>query len=315
MKLWKSAAGAAAALMLLTACAFAQENSGGQGQAIITLLPQGNAPSADSLAQKLTVKVDGKATQITGFRALEGERNPVELVLLIDESARSSFAREFQDISQFVQTLPPNVRMAVAYMQNGRAAFTAPFSTDHNTILRGLHIPPGIAGSNGSPYMCLSDLATHWPSQDSAARREVVMITDGVDEYNPRYDPDDPYVQASIHDAVRAHLIVYSIYWRDQGRFSRTMYANNDGQNLLQQVTDTTGGRNYWIGIGNPVSFQPYLEDLTKRLRNQYELSFTAPLKGKAEIQNLKLKLSVPGTKVDAPQQVYVTPPSVAQGQ
>lgn len=313
MKLWKYAAGTATAALLLMPHAFSQENGGGQGQVVVTLLPQGNTPSADALAQKLTVKVDGKQTQISSLRALEGERSPVELVLLIDQSARTSFARELQDVSQFVKSLPPNVRMAVAYMQNGRAAFNAPFSSDHNAILSGLHIPVGLAGSNGSPYLCLSDLATHWPSQDHAARREVVMVTDGVDEYSPRYDPDDPYVQASIHDAIRAHLIVYSIYWRDQGRFDRTMYANNDGQNLLQQVTDTTGGKNYWIGLGNPVSFQPYLDDLAKRLKNQYELSFTVPLKGKAEIETLKLKLSVPGTKIDAPQQVYVTPPAIAQ--
>lgn len=313
MKLWKYASGAAVALTLIAGCAFAQENSEGQGTAVVTLLPQGNAQTADSLAQKLTVKVGGKETQVTGFRELKGERSPVELVLLVDGSARSGISREFQDIAQFVRSLPPNVRMGVAYMENGRAVFAAPFSTDRNVILRGLHMPTGLAGTNGSPYFCLSDLATHWPSQDGAARREVVMITDGVDEYSPRYDPDDPYVQASIHDAVRAHLTVYSIYWRDQGRFDRTMYADNDGQNLLQQVTETTGGKNYWIGIGNPVSFLPYFDDLEKRLRNQYELSFTVPLKGKAEIQSFKLKLNAPGTKADAPQQVYVTPPAVAQ--
>lgn len=313
MKLWKCAAGAATALFLLTAYAFPQENGGGEGQVVVTVLPKGNVPSTDSLAQQLTVKVGGKETQITGFQALQGERNPAELVILIDGSARSNFAQQFQEIAQFVKSLPPNVRTAIAYMQNGSASFATPFSADHDAVLRGLRIPAGLPGSNGSPYLCLSDLATRWPSQDREARREVVMITDGVDEYNPRYDPDDPYVQASIHDAVRAHLIVYSIYWRDQGRFSRTRYADNDGQNLLQQVTDTTGGRNYWIGLGNPVSFQPYLDDLAKRLQNQYELSFTVPLKGKAEIQNLKLKLNAPGTKVDAPQQVYVTPPSVAQ--
>ena len=30
-----------------------------------------------------------------------------------------------------------------------------------------------------------------------------------------------------------------------------------------------TGGKSFWQGMGNPVSFQPYFEELTRRLRNQ----------------------------------------------
>ena len=71
------------------------------------------------------------------------------------------------------------------------------------------------------------------------------------------------------------------------------------------EVTEATGGNSYWQGYGNPVSFQPYFADIDRRLDNQYELDFMAPLGSKPQIENLKLKLSAPG-KVDAPQQVYV---------
>ena len=104
------------------------------------------------------------------------------------------------------------------------------------------------------------------------------MITDGVDDYERRYDPEDPYVEAAINDSVRAHLVVYSIYWRDQGRFDRTGYAANDGQNLLAQLTQVTGGNSYWRGDGNPVNFEPYFADIDRRIDNQYELDFTAPM-------------------------------------
>jgi hypothetical protein len=60
--------------------------------------------------------------------------------------------------------------------------------------------------------------------------------------------------------------------------------------------------------MGNPVSFQPYFDELTRRLRNQYELGFVSPLKGKAEVETMKLKLSAPGNDVNAPQQVLVVP-------
>jgi len=225
---------------------------------------------------------------------------------MIDSGARTSLGTQMGDIEKFVQTLPPAAKVTLAYMENGIARLTGPLSTDHNEVLKGLHIPGGLPGEDASPYFCLSDLAKRWPSNDRGARREVVMISDGVDYYNRRYDPEDPYMQAAIQDSVRAGLVVYSIYWQNQGRFDRTAMANNAGQNLLLNVTQATGGNSYWEGMGNPVSFQPYFEDLDRRLQNQYELSFTAPLKNKPEVEELKVKVSGISGKIDAPQQVYV---------
>ena len=72
-------------------------------------------------------------------------------------------------------------------------------------------------------------------------------------------------------------------------------------------VTQATGGNSYWEGIGNPVTLQPYFQDLRRRLNHQYELSFTAPSNGKPEIESMKVDLKVPSAKVDAPQRVLVT--------
>jgi hypothetical protein len=99
----------------------------------------------------------------------------------------------------------------------------------------------------------------------------------------------------------------------DQGRANQTSYANNTGQNLMQEVTQATGGKSFWQGMGNPVSFDPYFEELTRRFRNQYELGFTTNLGSKPEVETFKLKLSAPGTEVNAPQQVLVVPAGPAQ--
>jgi hypothetical protein len=73
-------------------------------------------------------------------------------------------------------------------------------------------------------------------------------------------------------------------------------------------VAQATGGKSFWQGFGNPVSLQPYFEELTRRFRNQYELGFVSPLNGKPEVETFKLKLSAPGEEVTAPQQVLVVP-------
>ena len=292
---------------------FAQGENEGQGKVIVTVLPkhEGDAtPSVAAAGAKL--KINGKDASIAKLVPL-GANSPVELVVLIDGSARNSLGRQFEDLEKFVKTLPPNVYATFAYMQNGNSVIAGPFSDDHAVVLKGLHLPGGSAGSNASPYFCLSDLAKRWPSRNLAARREVLMITDGVDPYNLRFDPDNPYLQSAIRDSAKAGLVVYSIYWRGQGWVGNSQYENNTGQNLSLIVTEATGGKSFWMGTGNPVSFEPFLEELTRRFNHQYELSFVSTLKGKSEVQQMKLKLSVPGSSVDAPQQVFVVRPGSTQ--
>lgn len=303
---------------VLAACpVFAQKDAQqGQGRAVVTILPSEKSGSVGQVqSQNLKIKVNGKDSTVTSFTSLQESNSPVELVLLLDNGARASLGTQFSDIQGFVKEMPPNTRMAIAYMENGRAAFASQLSSNAPDVLKGLHVASGIPGDNASPYFCLSDLAKNWPSHDRTARREVLMITDGVDNYERRFDPEDPYVEASIKDSVRAGLIVYSIYWRNAGRFNSGWYETNAGQNLLLLVSEATGGNSYWEGVGNPVSLQPYFQDLRRRLDHQYELSFTAPSNGKPEVETMKLDLHVPSAKVAAPQRVLVTGAVSARGE
>jgi len=296
-----------AALLLAAPVAFAADNTPqeGRGKAVITVVKGQELPGGIS-QQALQLKVNGKDASVTGLTPLRGPQSTVEMVVLIDDGARASLGTQMNDMAKFIQNQQPDVKIALAYMINGRAALAGPLTTDHAAAARELHLPmPGTPGISASPYFCLSDLAKNWPSTDSSARREVVMVSDGVDYYDLRYDPEDPYVLAAIEDSVRAHLIVYSIYWRNAGRFDRTGYASYDGQNLLLEVTQATGGNSYWEGIGNPVDLEPYFADIDQRLDNQYELDFIAQAGNKPQMETLKLKLSAPA-KIVAPQQVYV---------
>ncbi len=298
---------AAGALLAASSALAANQNQEGQGRAVVTIL-SGNEIPGGIPQDALHVKVDGKDSNVTGWTQLRSPQSKVEMVVLIDDGARASLGTQMSDIAKFIQGLPPDAQVAVAYMENGRAAFAGPLTADHGGVMKELHLPmAGMPGVSANPYFCLSDLAKNWPSNDTHARREVVMVTDGVDYYEMHYDPEDPYVQAAINDAVRARLIVYSIYWRNAGRFDNTNYAANDGQNLLAILTQATGGNSYWMGNGNPVSLEPYFADISRRLDNQYELDFMAPMGSKPQMETLKLKVSA-NAKIDAPQQVYVHP-------
>ncbi len=297
-----------AGALLVAAPAFAQGDLGtGQGRAVVTVLAKqtGGTPASVS-QQNVSIKVNGKPSIITSWTPLNGPNNSVELVILIDGAARTSLGTQLDDIRHFVNSLPPNAEAAIAYMMNGRAVFAGPLSANHELVLSALHLPAGATGVTASPYFCLSDLAQNWPSGNRGARRVVVMVTDGVDAYDLRFDPDDPYVQAAIKDSAKAGLVVYSIYWLNRGLIDISRYQNNASQSLLLEVTDATGGKSYWQGTGNPVSFQPYFEDLLRRLANQYEINFSAQLNGKPTLETMKLKVDAPAINVTAPQQVFV---------
>lgn len=303
-----------AGLLAAAPAAMAQSEGQGEGSTVVTMLPKSDSQAtANVSADSLKIKVDGKSTPVSNWKPLRGEDDGVQFVLLIDNSARTSLAREMGEMRSFIKSLPPNVKMTIGYMENGSAVLTGPLTTDHARLLKELRMPMGIPGQSASPYFCLSDLAKHWPSNETHVRREVLMITNGVDPYDFRFDPQDPYVQTAIRDSIRAHLIVYSIYWTGSGFLGRSDYVSNAGQNLLGLVSDATGGKSYWMGFGNPVTLEPYFKDLLRRFDNQYELTFTTPLKRTSEIKRLNVKTKDSSVKVFAPQQVLVVAKGASQ--
>jgi len=301
--------GIAAALLIsaLSGVAGAQSDQA-SSQSIVTVMSKHNEATPALDAKDFKVQVNGRTAEINSVTPLRGERAGLELAILIDSGARNSLGRQLDDIQKFVMSLPPTTQVAIAYMQNGRAVFATPFSADKTAALRGLHLPGGVPGESASPYFCISDLAKNWPGSNSGDRREAVVITDGFDPYNPRFDPDDPYLQAAINDSVRAGVVVNAIFWHDMGFASRTFAGTNTGQNLMSLLTDATGGYYYYQGFSNPVSFQPFFQDLSRRFENQYELSFTAPAKTKPEVASLKVKLEAPNVRLTAADRVFVVP-------
>ena len=307
----------AALILLGPAPTFAQSASEmGKGQALVTLLPKasGQLPvGADAgdqpapiMGKDLVIQVNGKEARVTGLLPRRSPDSSLEFVLLIDSSAGGGIGSQFQEIQQFIRRLPPNSKAAIAYMHNGSAVFASPLSADRDQVLRGLHLPVGSAGSSASPYFCLSDLAKHWPSTDREARREVVMISNGIDPYDRPLDYDDAYLQTAVNDSLRSGLVVYSIYWHGLGG-ARSRFGNA-GQSLMNIVTEATGGVSYGSGLSNPISFQPFFDDLLLRFRNQFQLEFVGDLRGKPHPEELKLKLNAQGIEVSSPHQVMIYP-------
>jgi hypothetical protein len=276
---------------------------------IVTVEPKNGNEAAEPVpASAVKVKVDGKDTPVAGWTpyGANATQPNLQLVLLIDDSARSSLGLHIQELQKFIKNQPATTETAVAYMRNGTAQFSGQFTTDHDKTAQTLRLPIAAAGSNGSPYFALSDLIKKWPAHSADERREVIMITDGIDRYNGlRYDPSNPYIDATIRDTIRNRVIVYAIYYHSAGFADRTTEGVNSGQNYLTQLCDTAGGYFFYQGLGNPVDFGPFLQQINRKLANQYELRVTAPEK-KQGIVNLKVQVSAPNTRTKAPDKIFL---------
>src|SRR5579875_948358 len=175
---------AATAAVLLSIPACGQSKAPGYGKTTVTILNRHKGAPPPTVTRKdLYVRVDGHPVTITRWQAATG---PVQVVLLIDNGARTSLGQQIGDIRKLIQELPSNDSIGIAYMQNGMAEFTGPLTSNKQVALRELQLPAGTPGSSASPYFCLSYLAKHWPSHVMNARREVIMVTNGVDNYEPR---------------------------------------------------------------------------------------------------------------------------------
>ena len=276
---------------------------GATARAVVTV----NSKAAEDVTtvpqQTITVLQNRKLQDVTGWVPLRGARSGLQLVVLLDDSSRGNLGLQFNDIRSFVNGLPPAAQVAIGYMRNGTPNLVQNFTSDHAQAVKSLRLPSGVAGGNGSPYFCLSDLVKHWPGGNSNVRREVIMVTDGVDRYSgARFDPENPYVQAATSDAQKAGVIVYSIYYRGAGRYDRSGLVTDGGQNYLTQVSGATGGKVYLEGFGNPVSFAPFLSDIQRKLQNQYELSFVSTAKPGLQHTSLEYPARVPVGGVTAPQ-------------
>ena len=174
----------------------AQETS--TGRAVVTVNSKSAEDATTVPRQSISLYENRKLQEVAGWVPLRGQRSGLQLVVLLDDSSRGNLGLQLNDITSFLTGLPPTAQVAIGYMRNGAPNLVQNFTSDHAQAAKSLRLPSGTAGSNGSPYFCLSDLVKHWPGGNNNVRREVIMVTDGVDRYSGgRFDPEDPYVQAA----------------------------------------------------------------------------------------------------------------------
>lgn len=272
---------------------------------VVTVEPRKGSDVQTISREDVLVSENKERAPVTDWVPAPADGSGLEFFILLDDSSNATLGSQLDDIRKFIDEQPALAKIGVAYMQNGTAQIVQKPTTDHTKADKALRLPLGTVGGNGSPYFALSDLVKHWPA--GASRREVLMVSDGIDRYYGAGDWQDPYLDASIDHAQRAGIIVSALYTPGVGHFGHSYYQTYWGQLYMSKLADRTGGESYYIGMtGPPVAFAPYLDDARNRLTHQYLLTFLAKPPKKAGLQAVQITTEVPRVDLVAASHVYV---------
>jgi hypothetical protein len=257
----------------------------------------------------------------------QGDNTALQLFVLIDDTCDSGIGTNLNDIRDFINAQPASTVIGVAYMSNATIQITQNFTADHALAAKALRLPRGNLSAMDSPYLSLISLVKGWPQQK--VRREILMITDGIDRLRgDRSSPSQipartpagvvptrgvntlpsisPDVDTASRNSQRYGVIVHSIYATGAGRLGRNAWEAQLGQSGVAKIADETGGEYFALGTQNAVSFKPYLERLQKIFDNQYYLVFQAVPGKKDGLQRVSVSTEVPNADLAAADNVWV---------
>jgi len=271
---------------------------------------------------EVKVKQGKTFLQVTQLIPAQGDNAAIQLVILLDDTLNTSaVGNNLTDLKEFIKAQPSSTSIAVAYMSNATVNMVQNFTTDHDLAVKAVRLPRGNFSTMDSPYLSLISLVKSWPQQN--VRREVLMVTDGIDrlrgekptpsQLGPAFGPVYHSMPTISVDATSAseisqryNVIVFSIYSPGVGRAGRSAWDIDLGLSGISKIADETGGECYSLGTSNPVSFKPYLEQFQRTLDNQYYLVFLATPKKKAGLQRVNIQTEVSNSEIAAPDNVWV---------
>jgi len=276
-------------------------------QVTVTVTGTDHQPLPKLTRQDLMVFENNERRPVVSLQPVIASAKGLDLAILIDGSLGSSVSLQFPDIRQFIAGLPPSASVAVAYAEYGRARFTQDFTSDRALAENALSIPQGRVNAGASIFQSVTDLVKHWPADGRA--RSVLLVSNGVDinrgvsETVPTLNPD---LNEAILEAQKAGVVVYAIYAGGAARFTHQWYLLGNGQSMLARIADETGGEVYFQGNETPVSFSPFLKQVSNALHRQYTLTFEAMSMAKPGDAQLRVRTELPHVHIGAPAVVQV---------
>ncbi len=266
----------------------------------ISIRVKGIKPEPELQMIDLTVTEDGEPQTVLSIRAI-GTNSPLTLAVLIQDDLVSSIGNEIRPLRDFINRLPRGSRVLVGYLRSGSLQVRQKFTTDLEKAGKSLRIPVGVASAAPyNPYVEVIEAIRRFDSQPSG-RRAILLVSDGLDLSHGADSSSAGQsvdLQRAITEAQRRSIAVYAFYAPTVGGRDFLLSANAQGS--LLRLAEETGGRAFFQGTGAPVSFDPFIRELTTSLDKQIALTYlsTHTEKGFHRIQVRSLSA---GVQIDHP--------------
>jgi hypothetical protein len=278
-------------------------SSGVQVSTVVTVLGPKFTPPQAIGKDDILVREGEARKDVLDWIPAQGDKAGLELVILIDDADRKDVGKQFDDLANFIKSLPNSTSVGIFYANNNTISAAFQISPDHQAAAKALRLPIG-SGVGSSIYQSLMAMIAGWPV--SGARREVLLLADGFDRLrHERYSPD---VDTTAAKAQQAGVIIHAIFVNATGRAGRVQTGRNIGQGNLNTLADGTGGKVFFQGFQTPISLQPFLKQLDLVLRNQYFLAWSTSRskKEKGDLRGFKVTTERRNVEITAAQKVYV---------
>ncbi|MGA2846714.1 MAG: hypothetical protein ABSF68_14970 [Candidatus Acidiferrales bacterium] len=274
---------------------------------VTVLGPKYTAPPALS---KADVNVDeGKQKrEVTNWIPAQGDKAGLLLAIVIDDADTTDVASQLGDLRNFVTAQPKTTNIGVFYASNGTIQTASQFAQDHEAVAKTLRMPLGYTGAYSSIYLSVMNLIKGWPA--TGARREILLIADGIDRFRGDY-PTSPDVDATVDNAQKAGIMIHTLFASGVGRAGRNSFRVSLGQSNLSKISDATGGESFFQGFQTPVSFSPFLQQLDMVLKNQYWLSYATERskKAKGELRKFRVRTEQKEVEISSADRIFVPGP------
>lgn len=274
---------------------------------VTVLGPKYTAPPALS---KADVNVDeGKQKrEVTNWIPAQGDKAGLLLAIVIDDADTTDVASQLGDLRNFVTAQPKTTNIGVFYASNGAIQTASQFNQDHEAVAKTLRMPLGYTGAYSSIYLSVMNLIKGWPA--TGARREILLIADGIDRFRGDY-PLSPDVDATVDNAQKAGIMIHTLFANGVGRAGRNSFRVSLGQSNLSKISDATGGESFFQGFQTPVSFSPFLQQLDMVLKNQYWLSYATERskKAKGELRKFRVRTEQKEVELSSADRIFVPGP------
>lgn len=267
----------------------------------LTIRVKGITPEPELRMVDLTVSEDGEPQSILSVRAI-GNNSPITLAVLVQDDVVPSIANEIRGLRQFVQSLPRGSRVMIGYIRAGSLQVRQKFTTDLEKAAGSLRTPLGTASAAPyNPYVEVIEALRRFDSQPSG-RRAILLISDGLDTshgIDSSSAAQSVDLQRAVAESQRRGVAVYAFYAPTVSSSGSSTLVGN-AQSSLQRLTDETGGQAFFQGTGVPVSFDPFIKNITVALERQVALTYLSTHLNKG-FHRVEVHSSAPGVELAYP--------------